>query len=142
MLINLDTTFHAGTYHELYIEALRLLQFRPRTIKTIVLGPVTTGGFENVHANLEKLHNRAQLISGYGVDVLNIVSFHHALAHIVQLTNVEGYPHSILDKFSVPLITSGVFNYLTFLEGFQSSYGCLIEHKAALSNRIAIAIIS
>ena len=106
--------------------------------RTIVLGPITSHNVKTQEHNLYTLGNHAEMLAGMGWTTLNLVPFQSIVDELIKRMKITGYPHVILDEFTIPLIESHVFQLLHFRENYVDSLGASIEHDTALVKEVPI----
>lgn len=136
MLIRFREKQRAFNFSQLYWQTTHLLApVRWQKKTAVVLGPISNKDPAIVTKNLLVLRRRARELSQTGLNVLDITSYHQTIERLVVETNVAGYPFSILEDFTLPLIREGWFNVIHFRQPFLDSVGTLREYEVATENR-------
>lgn len=138
MLLQFDPEKNGNVenFRELYDVTLNMLN-EVGGIKTMVLGPVTSDHSETQKEILKALRYKAKRLSGKWT-VLDLPSFQQVIVDLIKRSGIKGYPHVILEEFTIPLIKSGIFKTIFMRLGYEKSIGATIEHDMALANEIQI----
>jgi len=140
MLVQLKESPVQSSFRELYEIALQLLECAPGR-KTMVIGPVTADTEEEKQQNLLRIQEHSKRLVQEGWVVFDLTSFQSAIQYLVERFGITGYPHEILEEFTLPLIRSGIFSEVHALEQYITSYGATREHNTALEENIPIVYI-
>jgi hypothetical protein len=131
-------TFEVGLLHDVNsfkdlldytTEKLDAVHFLTRTV---VLGPMSpTNDMVTLEENLQKIRNACVMLSNQDFAVVDLLSFQPAIDKLLSSMDIKGYPHIILDEFTIPLIRSESVDMVHFKVNYHKSKGARIEYDAA-----------
>lgn len=128
---NPECSCHVKDFADLFECTHRVVRTLPRE-RAIVFGPVTSTQPGMGEYNLSVLKLQAETLADKGLVVLDIPSFlQYAVPSLIKRLCITGYPHAILDDFTLQLIRSGAFNFIHFRSNYINSLGASIEHNVA-----------
>ncbi|MEX0930548.1 MAG: hypothetical protein WDZ79_02595 [Candidatus Paceibacterota bacterium] len=119
----------ANTMTDLADVALRVLRQMPQPTH-MVLGPITTGGFECMHQNSARFRVAIEELDRRGHAVFSQMEFQDKMIDIVPPEPPDGVYHwEILDDFFAPVFRSGHIHETWYLPGWESSRGTRWERE-------------
>ena len=126
------------SFSELFPIAEEIIKRLPPPISQ-VCGPISTGGLGSIEKNMQRLEETVEHLHRSGLTVFNQVPFESPMNRILAAKKSDGYDHSLLTDFYLPLFESGLVHVLHFLPDWQSSTGASWEHEQA--KRLGLKII-
>jgi hypothetical protein len=133
MLIQLREDPGVRSFAQLYWYTTQelLLPYRRNPKRTIVLGPITANTQEDTEKNLAVLGRKAQALAEENWVVLDLTSYQGVIERIIRECGISGYPFTILEDFTLPLIREAWFSVLWFRSPFAHSVGAMREYEEA-----------
>lgn len=116
----------ASTFTELCVPAKECLLRLPESVG-MVIGPITTGGFNDIERNKAFLREAIISLEARGESIFNQLLFEDAIARLTDVT--VDYDHRILEEFFQPLFDLGRIKKLFAVHGSYSSTGAKWEMK-------------
>lgn len=142
MLLQIGPDVFVRTFYQLYDITLKMLEEVPGNNKTVVLGPVTSKDPAVTEGNLAMLSLHARALSEKGWIVLDLASYQETIERLIKSLNIQGYPHEVLEDFTIPLLQSGIFQTVFVRECFEKSIGATLEHDAALGKGLHVEYLT
>ena len=115
-----------------------LLPYRQSNMRTVTFGPITAKDEEGVDSNLRKLSEKVGKLSTDGWIVFDIVHCHLIARRLIRELRISGYPFTVLEDFTLPLIRNGWFSVVHIRTPFHHSIGASREYQEAKENRIPV----
>lgn len=106
--------------------------YGPKVKLGMVSGPISTGGFGRVEANLGAFEETVALLERLGVPLFNQLPFEPHLWRIARREGSDYNPRELLEGFYLPLLMSGRIGTLYFIHGWEGSNGARWEHGKAI----------
>jgi hypothetical protein len=128
------------TLSELHLIGARVLGRMPSPIVQ-VCGPISTGGFGSIIANMQAFTETIQALQGKGLSVFDQMPFEVPMQKLKLHLAPGEYLEAILTDFYQPLFESKKINAFYFMPDWQSSHGALWEHEQALKLGIDIVYL-
>lgn len=140
MLLTWNDDNPVRSFAQLYWQTTQdvLMPHRRNPKRATVLGPITNSDSAVVRKNLDVLANQARHLSDAGWVVLDLTSYRNVIGRILRERAVSGYPFTILEDFTLPLIRNGWFSVLWFRFPFIQSVGARREYEEALAYDIEV----
>lgn len=120
----------AMTIEELREIAFRILERIPRPTG-MVCGPISSGGWGNIKANILTLLEAIERLQRNGKNIFNQTIFEDAFTRIMKTRINLIDPFLLLEEFYRPLFEGGGITTLYFLRAWRSSLGTCWEHEEA-----------
>lgn len=133
---NFEKLAVAENLQDLLVIAIDILKRMPQPV-ILVCGPISTGGFGNVEANLRAFESTIHAKQKAGKSVFNQLPFEEKFAKFSQEAKMA-YFTPVLDEFFLPIIKSGYIAEMHFMKDWQSSTGARWEHTTA--NELGVTI--
>lgn len=128
----------AENYKELFLIAENILRAIPPPVGQ-VCGPISTGGVGSVEIHVQRFETAINHLLGRGINMFNQIPFQREMFRILSKREADqGYDHSLLNDFYLPIFESGLVHTLYFLPDWESSTGARWEHQQA--NRLKINV--
>ena len=126
---HLEAIKRAQSYAELGEIALEHLIMMPNPI-TQVCGPISTGGYGSVEKNLEVFDTTIRKLMSNGEIIFNQMPFEWPMQELKKKGRLPGNEAnlSVLTGFYLPIFKSGLISRLSFIYGWESSFGARWEH--------------
>lgn len=140
MLLSWNDCYAVRSFAQLYWSTTQeiLMPHRRNPKRATVLGPITHSDPAIVKKNLDVLANQARRLSDAGWMVLDLTSYRSVIDRILRERAVSGYPFTILEDFTLPLIKNGWFSVLWFRYPFSHSVGAMREYAEAQAYDIEV----
>ncbi len=103
----------------------------------MVCGPISTGGFGSVEANIQRFNEAIDSLLMLKIVVFDQTPFEPKLAELHQ-PDESGYDWRILNHFYEPIFQTGKIKRKFFIPGWQSSVGARWEREQATTLGIQI----
>lgn len=101
-------------------------------------GPISTGGFGSIKANLNSFNDAIINLQSKNLNVFDQMPFEIPMKNLKYKLSGGEYMEDILTNFYLPIFESGRIQELYFLPHWQSSHGSNWEHEQA--KRLGIKI--
>ena len=128
-----------ASFSELFPIAEEIIKRLPPPVSQ-VYGSISTGGLGSMEKNMKRFEETIESLHRSGLTVFNQVPFETPMNRILAAKKSDGYDHSLLLDFYLPLFESGLVHVLHFLHDWQSSTGASWEHEQA--KRLGLKIVS
>ena len=128
---------------ELMLASLKELKQENPDKKIIqVCGPITTGGLGSIQKNMEAIKDMIREMEQQGYVSFDQTPFEDKMFEIKaqrkENNTFKHYDWDLLNDCYLPIFSSGIFDHLVFLPGYESSIGAQWEYDMALKYNIDI----
>lgn len=129
----------ARNFKDLFPVALRVISRIPKNRpRTIVTGPITTGGLGTIELNSAALQKAIALLQAKGFRIFDQFPFQEAMTRMMREWHVQHghgkYCAALIEDFYGPILEhEDLIHGMIQMPGWESSKGALMEHQIFLS---------